>query len=121
LINRTASHELFLPGLGLLFLHLLLAYLVDHVSIHLAFLICSAVSVFLVVSYLRLVVGARFAIVEAGGAQFISLLFFLRLFPSRLHRIGCHHRLHRDAVCRHADDSQNPMGRTVSPRQAAFC
>ena len=42
--------------------HLLLAYLVDHVSIHLAFLICSAVSVFLVVSYLRLVVGARFAI-----------------------------------------------------------
>jgi len=33
--------------------HLLLAYLVDHVSIHLAFAICSAVSIFLVISYLR--------------------------------------------------------------------
>src|SRR5205807_6386553 len=40
--------------------HLLLAYLVDHISIHLAFVICSAVSIFLVVSYLRLVVGTRF-------------------------------------------------------------
>ena len=56
--------------------HLLLAYLVDHISIHLAFLICSAVSVFLVVSYLRLVVGPRFALVEAGGAQFIYLVLF---------------------------------------------
>ncbi|MCA1602924.1 MAG: inner membrane CreD family protein, partial [Acidobacteria bacterium] len=35
--------------------HLLLAYLVDLVSIHLAFAISAAVSVFLVVSYLRLV------------------------------------------------------------------
>src|SRR5256886_2670238 len=33
--------------------HLLLAYLVDHVSIHLAFVVSSAVSIFLVVSYLR--------------------------------------------------------------------
>ena len=37
--------------------HLLLAYLVDHVSIHLAFFICSVVSTFLVVSYARLAVG----------------------------------------------------------------
>jgi hypothetical protein len=29
--------------------HLLLAYLVDHISIHMAFAVCSAVSVFLVV------------------------------------------------------------------------
>jgi len=49
--------------------HLLLAYLVDHISIHWAFLICSLVSVFLVVSYLRLVVGIRFAALEAGGAN----------------------------------------------------
>ena len=41
--------------------HLLLAYLVDHISIHVAFVVCSAVSIFLVVSYLRLVVGMRFA------------------------------------------------------------
>ena len=60
--------------------HLLLAYLVDHISIHLAFLICSAVSVFLVVSYLRLVVGPRFALVEAGTAQFIYLVLFSYAF-----------------------------------------
>src|SRR5437763_8624855 len=41
--------------------HLLLAYLVDHISIHLAFAICSAVSIFLVVSYLLVVVNPRFA------------------------------------------------------------
>jgi hypothetical protein len=60
--------------------HLLLAYLVDHISIHLAFLICSAVSVFLVVSYLRIVVGPRFALVEAGGAQMIYLVLFSYAF-----------------------------------------
>lgn len=60
--------------------HLLLAYLVDHVSIHLAFVICSAVSVFLVVTYLRLVVGMRFAAVEAGTAQFIYLVLFSYAF-----------------------------------------
>jgi hypothetical protein len=60
--------------------HLLLAYLVDHVSIHLAFVISSLVSVFLVVSYLRLVVGNRFALVEAGVAQFIYLVLFSYAF-----------------------------------------
>ncbi len=60
--------------------HLLLAYLVDHVSIHLAFGVCSAVSVFLVVSYLRLVVGTRFAVREAALAQFIYLVVFSYAF-----------------------------------------
>jgi inner membrane protein involved in colicin E2 resistance len=60
--------------------HLLLAYLVDHISIHAAFLICSAVSLFLVVSYLRLVVGMRFAAVEAAGAQFLYLVLFSYAF-----------------------------------------
>jgi inner membrane protein involved in colicin E2 resistance len=60
--------------------HLLLAYLVDHISIHLAFLICSAVSIFLVVSYLRIAVGRRFAWLEAGGAQFIYLVLFSYAF-----------------------------------------
>jgi inner membrane protein involved in colicin E2 resistance len=74
--------------------HLLLAYLVDHISIHLAFLICSAVSIFLVVSYLRLVVGGRFALVEAGGAQFVYLVlfsyaFFLNGFTGLAVTIGC--------------------------------
>jgi hypothetical protein len=60
--------------------HLLLAYLVDHVSIHVAFAICSLVSIFLVVSYLRLVVGLRFAAVEAGLAQLIYLVLFSYAF-----------------------------------------
>ncbi len=60
--------------------HLLLAYLVDHVSIHVAFVICSFVSIFLVVSYLRLVVGIRFAALEAGAAQLIYLVVFSYAF-----------------------------------------
>ena len=60
--------------------HLLLAYLVDHISIYAAFAICSAVSVFLVVSYLRLVTGLRFAAVEAGITQLIYLVLFSYAF-----------------------------------------
>jgi inner membrane protein involved in colicin E2 resistance len=60
--------------------HLLLAYLVDHISIHLAFIICSFVSTFLVVTYARLVVGMRFAAVEAGLAQLIYLVLFSYAF-----------------------------------------
>jgi inner membrane protein involved in colicin E2 resistance len=60
--------------------HLLLTYLVDHISIHLAFVISSAVSVFLVVTYLRLVVGLRFASREAALAQFVYLVMFSYAF-----------------------------------------
>jgi len=60
--------------------HLLLAYLVDHISIHTAFVICSIVSLALVISYLRLVVGLRFAAVEAGSAQLIYLVLFSYAF-----------------------------------------
>jgi inner membrane protein involved in colicin E2 resistance len=60
--------------------HLLLAYLVDHMSIHWAFVICSIVSIFLVVSYLRLVVGIRFAAMEAAGAQLVYLVLFSYAF-----------------------------------------
>ncbi len=60
--------------------HLLLAYLVDHISIHVAFVICSAVSIALVVSYLRLVAGLRFAVVEAGLTQFAYLVLFSYAF-----------------------------------------
>ncbi|MFH1573029.1 MAG: inner membrane CreD family protein [Acidobacteriota bacterium] len=60
--------------------HLLLAYLVDQISIHLAFVLCSLVSIFLVVSYLRLVVGLRFAAVEAGLSQLIYLVLFSYAF-----------------------------------------
>jgi inner membrane protein involved in colicin E2 resistance len=60
--------------------HLLLAYLVDHIDIHLAFVISSAVSLALVVSYLRLVVGMKFAAVEAGLTQFLYLVLFSYAF-----------------------------------------
>jgi len=60
--------------------HLLLAYLVDHISIHLAMVASSIVSVLLVVSYLRLVVGMRFAALEAGTAQLIYLVLFSYAF-----------------------------------------
>jgi hypothetical protein len=60
--------------------HLLLAYLADHMDIHAAFVACSVVSVFLVVSYLRLVVGLRFAAVEAGISQFVYLVLFSYAF-----------------------------------------
>jgi inner membrane protein involved in colicin E2 resistance len=60
--------------------HLLLAYLVDHISIHAAFAISALVSVFLVVSYLRLVVGIGFASREAALAQIIYLVLFSYAF-----------------------------------------
>ena len=60
--------------------HLLLAYLVDHISIHLSFIIASMVSVGLVVSYLRLVIGPDFAFREAAVAQFIYLVLFSYAF-----------------------------------------
>jgi hypothetical protein len=60
--------------------HLLLAYLVDHVSIHVAFVISAIVSVFLVISYLRLVVGLHFASREAALAQFVYLVMFSYAF-----------------------------------------
>jgi inner membrane protein involved in colicin E2 resistance len=56
--------------------HLLLAYLVDHVDIYAAFAISAAMSVFLAASYLRLVTGMRFALREAGAAQFVYLVLF---------------------------------------------
>ena len=74
--------------------HLLLAYLADHISIESAFLICSLVSAGLVVSYLRLVAGPRFALIEAGGAQLVYLVlfsgtFFLKGFTGLAITIGC--------------------------------
>lgn len=72
-------HYFFL-GAACFAFHLLLAYLVDHVSVVGAMLIASAVSVGLVVSYVRLVAGLRFALVEVGGAQFVYLVAFAATF-----------------------------------------
>jgi hypothetical protein len=74
--------------------HLLLAYLIDHIDVHLAFAICSAVSIFLVISYMRLVVGIRFALVETGLSQFVYLVlfsyaFFLKGYTGLSITVGC--------------------------------
>lgn len=72
-------HYFFLAAAFFAF-HLLLAYLVDHISIHAAFVAASAVSIFLVVSYLRVVVSARFAWREAALAQLVYLVLFSYAF-----------------------------------------
>ena len=60
--------------------HLLLAYLVDHISIHWSFAISAVVSLALVISYMRLVTGPRFALVECGLAQLVYLVLFSYAF-----------------------------------------
>jgi hypothetical protein len=60
--------------------HLLLVYSVDLMPLWLAFTISSVVSVALVVSYLRLAVGAGFAFGWAGGAQLLYLVLFSLAF-----------------------------------------
>lgn len=74
--------------------HLLLAYSVDHISVQFAFVICSVVSIFLVISYLRLVLGSRRAVLQVGAAQFVYLVlfsytFFLKGFTGLAVTIGC--------------------------------
>jgi hypothetical protein len=56
--------------------HLLFAYSADHLTVEVAFTLCSLVSMALVVSYLRLVVSSRFAWREAMLAQAIYLIGF---------------------------------------------
>jgi inner membrane protein involved in colicin E2 resistance len=78
-IDLHPMNYFFLAGAFFAF-HILMAYLVDHLSVHLSFVICSLVSIFLVISYLRLVVGIRFAAVEAGIAQLVYLILFSYAF-----------------------------------------
>jgi hypothetical protein len=70
----------FFIGTGFFSFHLLLAYLVDHISIHSAFLLSSVVSIALVVSYMRLVAGLRLAFVEIALSQFVYLVLFSYTF-----------------------------------------
>jgi len=65
---------------GFFAFHILLGYLVDHLTIHVAFWVSAAVSVFLVLSYLRLMLGMKTAILFAGAAQMIYLVFFSYAF-----------------------------------------
>ena len=72
-------HFFFLAA-GFFAFHLLLAYLVDHLDIHVSFLIASAVSVFLVVTYLVKVAGMTFAVQRAAVAQLVFLVLFSYAF-----------------------------------------
>ncbi len=81
-LNHSSLHPMnyFFLSAAFFAFHLLLAYLVDHVDIHLAFGLAALASVFLVVSYLRLVAGARFAFLRAGLAQLVFLVLFSYAF-----------------------------------------
>jgi inner membrane protein involved in colicin E2 resistance len=68
-------HYLFLAATFFSF-HLLFAYTVDHLPLTVAFILSSAVSLTLAFTYLRLVTGRRFALVEAGLSQLIFLILF---------------------------------------------
>jgi hypothetical protein len=71
----------FFLGAAFFAFHLLFAYTIDRMPLGFAFALASCVSMFLTISYLRLVVGLRFAAVEAGLAQFFYLILFsLALF-----------------------------------------
>jgi len=70
----------FFLGAAFFAFHLLLAYLVDHLDIHVSFAIASVVSVLLVITYLRLAVGTQFAFREAALAQIIYLVLFSYAF-----------------------------------------
>ena len=78
LLKKIDLHPMNYLFLGAAFFafHLLFTYTVDRIPVTLAFVISSVVSVLLVVSYLRLAVGIRFAAVEAGLSQVVYLVLF---------------------------------------------
>jgi hypothetical protein len=76
--RRRSIHPLnyFLLGCAFFGFHLLFAYLIDHLAIAPAFALSAAVSIALVVSYARLFVGLRTAVVQFGLAQLVYLVLF---------------------------------------------
>jgi inner membrane protein involved in colicin E2 resistance len=72
-------HYFFLAA-GFFAFHLLLAYLVDHMSVGLAVVIASIVSFALVTSYMQRVVDKRFAYVDVALAQLLYLVGFAYTF-----------------------------------------
>jgi len=72
-------HYLFISA-GFFAFHILLAYLVDKIDIHYAFWICAVTSALLVISYMRLVAGTKFAVAYVGLAQLVYLVGFSYAF-----------------------------------------
>jgi hypothetical protein len=60
--------------------HLLLAYLVDHINLHLAFGVAALTSVTLVTTYVRALAGATRLVVTTGAAQVVFLVLFSYAF-----------------------------------------
>jgi inner membrane protein involved in colicin E2 resistance len=77
---RVHPMNYFFFGCAFFAFHLLFAYLVDHVAILPSFLLASATSVALVVSYARLFTGWRFALTRIGVAQIVFLVMFSTSF-----------------------------------------
>jgi inner membrane protein involved in colicin E2 resistance len=77
--NLHPMHFVFLAA-GFFAFHLLFAYLVDHMSVTAAFGIAALVSLGLVVNYMRLVTGLRFALAPTGLAQLVYLILFSYAF-----------------------------------------
>ncbi len=78
-VSLHPMHYFFL-GTGFFAFHLLFAYLVDQLPLFASFGVAAAVSVFLVVSYVRLVAGRRFAFRVVGSAQLLYLVLFSASF-----------------------------------------
>jgi hypothetical protein len=76
--RRRSIHPMnyFLLGCAFFAFHLLFAYLIDHLELATSFALASAVSVALVVSYARLFVGWRTALLTFGLAQLLYLVLF---------------------------------------------
>ncbi|MBX9567458.1 MAG: cell envelope integrity protein CreD [Candidatus Obscuribacterales bacterium] len=70
----------FFIGAAFFSFHLLLAYSVDHIPLEIAFLICSIVSVGLVVSYISRVVRDQMFVRQVALAQLTYLIFFSYTF-----------------------------------------
>ncbi len=76
--RRRSIHPMnwFLFACAFFAFHLLFAYLIDHVAIGTAFVLASLVSLALSVSYARLFVGGRTALLQVGGSQLVYLVLF---------------------------------------------
>ena len=78
-IKLHPMHYFFL-GAAFFSFHLLLAYSVDHIAAEWSFLICSIVSVFLVLSYISRVIPDRRFVAQLCVSQFIYLVLFSYTF-----------------------------------------
>ncbi len=76
--RRRSIHPMnyFLLACAFFAFHLLFAYLIDHLEVGVSFALASAISVLLVVSYARLFVGWRTALLTFGVSQLLYLVLF---------------------------------------------